>query len=54
MQMFNSNDILAVTSAQNIKYCCAVKSKNIIGTQFHPEKSGEIGLEFLKSTINNI
>ena len=48
----NSNEILA-TSVKT-KYCCAVKSKNIIGTQFHPEKSGEIGLEFLKSTINNI
>ena len=24
-----------------------------IGTQFHPEKSGEIGLEFLKTTIKN-
>lgn len=49
----NNNDILAMTNAQDKKYCCAVKSNNIIGTQFHPEKSGEIGLEFLKSTINN-
>lgn len=50
----NKNDVLAMTDAQDKKYCCAVKSKNIIGTQFHPEKSGEIGLEFLQSTINNI
>lgn len=50
----NNNDILAKTKAQHKEYCCAVKSNNIIGTQFHPEKSGEIGLEFLKSVINNI
>jgi len=50
----SNKNILAKTIAQNKEYCCAVKSNNIIGTQFHPEKSGEIGLEFLKSTINNI
>ena len=27
--------------------------KNVIGTQFHPEKSGEIGLNFLETIINN-
>ena len=50
----NHKDVLAMTNSQNKNYCCAVKSNNIIGTQFHPEKSGEIGLEFLKSTIDNL
>lgn len=27
--------------------------ENVIGTQFHPEKSGEIGLNFLETVINN-
>ena len=31
----------------------AIKNSNIIGTQFHPEKSAEIGLEFLDMLIKN-
>ena len=48
-----SENILAETMHQNIKYCSAVINGRFIGTQFHPEKSGEIGLEFLKTTIKN-
>ena len=48
-----SENILAETMHQNIKYCSAVINGRFIGTQFHPEKSGEIGLEFFKTTIKN-
>jgi glutamine amidotransferase len=48
----NSNQ-LTVTKYMNIKYVSSIFDKNIIGTQFHPEKSGEIGLEFLKDVIKN-
>lgn len=51
----NTNDIsnvLCTTTSQNIKYCSGVIKERIIGTQFHPEKSGEIGLNFLKDFIN--
>ena len=43
------------TSTYNDKCFCAmaVKGSNIIGTQFHPEKSADIGLEFLKRLIIN-
>ena len=30
-------------------FCSIVKKENIFGTQFHPEKSGIIGIEFLKN-----
>jgi glutamine amidotransferase len=30
-------------------FTSAVASKNIYGTQFHPEKSGDIGLKILKN-----
>ena len=49
---YNKN-LLAVTISNGIEYPAAVIDKNIIGTQFHPEKSGEIGLNFLKDIINN-
>ncbi len=47
------NNILCQTSTQNIDYCSGIIKDNIIGTQFHPEKSGEIGLNFLKDFIEN-
>ena len=48
----NKKNILAVCDyKQNIT--AVVGSENIIGTQFHPEKSSNIGLEFIKSIINN-
>ena len=49
----NEGDILSVSSNQGITYCSSVIKERIIGTQFHPEKSGEIGLNFLKDFINS-
>jgi glutamine amidotransferase len=43
--------ILALTD-YSIKFCSIVGYKNIIGTQFHPEKSQENGLLFLKNFYN--
>ena len=43
------------TSFYNGKEFCAmtVKNSNIIGTQFHPEKSSSVGLDFLETLIKN-
>ena len=43
------------TSVYNDKNFCAmtIKNSNIIGTQFHPEKSSKIGLDFLETLIKN-
>jgi glutamine amidotransferase len=40
-------DIIAY-SDYGIKFVCAVKKDNVYGLQFHPEKSGDVGLEMLK------
>ena len=37
----------------NEEYLCIVKNKNIIGIQFHPEKSGESGLKLLRNILIN-
>ena len=51
----NKNENQIATSTYNDKNFCAiaVKNSNIIGTQFHPEKSSNIGLEFLEKLIKN-
>ena len=45
----NDNDLLASTNYEKIEYCSAVKNDNIIAFQFHPEKSGELGLNIYKN-----
>lgn len=46
-------DLLASSLYENIEYPALVKRNRVIGTQFHPEKSGSIGLDFLKTVIEN-
>lgn len=41
-------DILSITEYYGQKFCSAVRKENIFGTQFHPEKSGNVGLSILK------
>ncbi|MBR2523440.1 MAG: imidazole glycerol phosphate synthase subunit HisH [Clostridiales bacterium] len=39
--------VSAAKTEYGIRYCCAVEKDNIFATQFHPEKSGEVGLAIL-------
>lgn len=41
-------DVIAVTD-YGTEITAAVQNGNVFGTQFHPEKSGEIGLQMLKN-----
>ena len=49
MKPENKKNILAYYDRRNEKINSAVASNNIWGVQFHPEKSADAGLEFLKS-----
>jgi imidazole glycerol-phosphate synthase subunit HisH len=42
---------LADTNLGDMNICAAVKSENVYGCQFHPEKSGETGLKIMKNFI---
>ena len=45
VQPEKEENVLAVTNYEGIEYCSSViKKPNIFATQFHPEKSGELGL----------
>tara|TARA_B100000965_G_scaffold225756_1_gene188968 strand:+ start:3160 stop:3771 length:612 start_codon:yes stop_codon:yes gene_type:complete len=50
----DKKNIIGYSKYMKIKYCAAIKNQKIFGTQFHPEKSGEIGLNFLKSFLKNV
>ena len=41
--------IVCTRTEYGITFASAVVSKNIYGTQFHPEKSGDLGLKILKN-----
>jgi glutamine amidotransferase len=44
-------DAAAETSVQNVTFSSIVAKGNIIGFQFHPERSGPVGLRLLQRTI---
>lgn len=43
------DDSLLSTTDYGVEMCAAVAKDNVMGTQFHPEKSGKIGLGILKA-----
>jgi glutamine amidotransferase len=51
MECENENDVLSYTE-YGVKFVSSFKNKNIIGMQFHPEKSHEQGLLLLKEFLN--
>lgn len=49
----NPNDV-AATATYGESFPVVVKSGNVWGTQFHPEKSGPAGVEFLATWVNEV
>ena len=45
----NTEDTIAKTTYANVEYTSAVQKGSLFATQFHPEKSGEVGLQILKN-----
>ncbi len=44
--------IISSTANYNIEFCASVEKENLFATQFHPEKSGKIGIETIKNWVN--
>ncbi|MDH5203044.1 MAG: imidazole glycerol phosphate synthase subunit HisH [Nitrospirota bacterium] len=45
----DNNDLIATTTEYGVTFTSMVWKKNIFATQFHPEKSQELGLRILKA-----
>ena len=45
----NDNIMLSKTTYGNTEYCSSIQQNNIFACQFHPEKSGEIGINIYKN-----
>jgi imidazole glycerol-phosphate synthase subunit HisH len=48
----NEKDTIAVADYGGGNFTCAVKSGNVYGVQFHPEKSHNFGIQLLKNFAN--
>jgi glutamine amidotransferase len=48
----NKSDIL-MSSNYGFDYTCAIENNNILGVQFHPEKSHKFGMAILNNFANN-
>ena len=46
---YDEDVILSNTNYSGLEYCSSLRKGNIFATQFHPEKSGEKGLEIYKN-----
>lgn len=46
--------ILTTTQYGDLTYCSSVQKDNIFATQFHPEKSGSVGLTIVKNWIRSL
>jgi len=50
---FDKADIVAHCTYNDLKIPAIVQRKNVLGCQFHPEKSGTVGLKIFKNFLKN-
>ncbi len=47
----NQSDVLATANYGGLDYVCAFQKENIVGMQYHPEKSHRFGMEVFKKFL---
>jgi len=46
--------VVAATAEYGVRFACAIARDNLFAVQFHPEKSGNIGLKLLENFVNYV
>ncbi len=46
--------IIVGETEYGVNFCSVLIKNNVVATQFHPEKSGQVGLQFIKNWIKTI
>ena len=49
-----SSDVVAATTEYGLDFCSAVAQGNLVATQFHPEKSGPMGLRLYANFLRMV
>jgi glutamine amidotransferase len=47
-------DVVAATTEYGVEFACAVARDNLFALQFHPEKSGDLGLKILENFVRHV
>ena len=50
----SDNSLICGKTEYGLEFCSAVAYKNIFAVQFHPERSGEVGLQIYKNFVSII
>ena len=53
-QLDNQKNLLGYCNYYDLSIPAIIRSENILGCQFHPEKSGKNGLILLKNVLENL
>ena len=50
----DSSEVIAATTEYGLEFCSAVAQGNLVATQFHPEKSGPMGLRLYANFLHMV
>ena len=48
------HNIIFTTTDYGVEFISAVQTETVLATQFHPEKSGNVGLKMLKDLLKSM